>query len=97
MSSPNYTLKLSTKAKKDIVNILAYTLGTWGDVQVEKYKAILDKGLQTIETYPEIGKSDIPPYLYLQAGEHYIFYKIKGNKITISRVLHNKMDLKKHV
>lgn len=45
MSSPNYTLKLSAKAKKDIVNILAYTLGTWGDEQVEKYKAILDKGL----------------------------------------------------
>jgi toxin ParE1/3/4 len=97
MSSPQYTIKFSAKAKKDLIGIIAYTIEVWGDNQALVYRAIIDKSVAMIVQNPEIGRKDLPPYFYVKSGEHYIFYKLKNNKISVSRILHNKMDFTRHL
>jgi len=39
MSSPKRRIELSQQAKEDFRDILAYTLTTWGESQLAKYRA----------------------------------------------------------
>jgi toxin ParE1/3/4 len=101
MSSPNnYILILSEDARADIKGILSYTLQSWGEDQQIKYSAMLDAALQTIQSAPTKGRrhpklSEV--FRYHHVGRHYIVYRLDGNIIEVVRVLHDQMDLPRHV
>jgi plasmid stabilization system protein ParE len=69
----------------------------WGDQQVDKYGDLLHNTLRAIELNPEIGKADLPPYRYVRAGQHYVFYKLDSDTISVFRILHSKMDFTRHL
>ena len=58
----DYVLDLSEEARSDLKDIQIYTFYTYGEDQVHKYEAVLDKSFQTILSNPGIGhpRSDIP-------------------------------------
>ena len=94
------TLKLSTKARQDFIDILRYTGETWGQKQLEVYRDKIDGALQAISQNPQLGhgRDDLPPAFsaYL-VGSHVIVYRDMGNAIGIVRILHQRMSLRKHV
>ena len=97
MSLRKYNLVISDEAKYDFRDILSYTLQKWGEKKFLEYKKLLDNALIDIMQNPKLGNYNFPPYSYIKAGKHYIFYKIKNNDIAISRILHGRMDFKKHL
>ncbi len=32
-----------------------------------------------------------------RAGKHYVFYRIEGDTVRVSRILHEKMDFSRHL
>lgn len=97
MSSPNFTLRLSERAKLDFRDILSYTLQTWGEVQLVKYRDVITTSLAAITNNPEAGRDDIAPYRRQIAGQHVIFYRIDGTTITVVRILHSRSDFLRHL
>jgi toxin ParE1/3/4 len=97
MSSHKFSVAFSAPAQKDLDGILAYTLITWGEQQLEKYQGILGNAFEQIRTTPQSGRAIFGRYLKLYAGEHVIFYRVEGDTILIIRILHGRMDSTRHL
>jgi toxin ParE1/3/4 len=84
----------------DLTDVLQYTLETWGDVQMRAYAAVLDKALLNLQTNPQIGhpRPEISAeHKIFPAGRHIIVYRVTDTAIYVSRVLHERMDIRRHV
>jgi len=100
MLHPDVALILSPQAEEDFTDILQYTLDTWGEAQTYAYRAILDKALLAIQQYPQIGpvRSELSAeHRFFPAGRHIIIYRVRDNAIYVSRILHERMDITRHI
>lgn len=93
-------LKLSPKARQDIVDILRYTGETWGENQLLVYRDKLNDALEAISRTPELGHSreDLPStHLAYLVGSHIIVYRVSADSIGVVRILHQRMSITSHV
>ena len=95
-----FKLLIKPEAEKDLEKIYEYTFLTWGFEQAEQYQDDLFHGMQLLLEQNELGK--IYPYsniLYrkLHVNRHLIFYRFEEQSCTIIRILHDRMDIEKHV
>lgn len=101
MSSPsNYQIVLSEEARLDIKGILSYTLQTWGEEQQIKYSSLLDAALQNIRENPGKGRrhAKLPEELrYYHVGRHNVVYRVEGERVEVVRILHDRMDMGRHI
>ncbi len=92
---------LTNKAVADLNEIWQYTLENWSEKQADKYYKMLLDSCQDIANNPGLGKnySGIKTELFgLKANRHIIFYrKLNANLIEITRILHERMDLKTRI
>lgn len=100
MSPHELRLILSPRAEQDFSDILQYTLETWGEDQLLAYRAILDKALLTLIENPRIGaaRPEISgEHRIFPVGSHIIIYRVSDVAILISRILHARMDVRRHL
>jgi len=98
MSSPNCRIELSQQAKEDFRDILSYTLTTWGESQLAKYRASINDALHVILHNPSAGRPSVKPTLKVLAVEHHrIFYRTIDDTIYVVRILHERMDTSRHL
>ena len=90
--------KLTNKAVEDLTKIWNYTFDKWSEKQADKYYEMILGNCQLIAENPNIGKNyeGIKAELFgLKAKKHIVFYrKSDSNFIEITRILHERMDLK---
>ena len=100
MSSHDYQLIVSPQAQQNIIDILRYTGETWGQNQLLIYRDKIDEALNNICQNPLLGhvNSELPAThrLYL-VGSHVVVYRMKGDLISVVRILHQRMSLTRHV
>jgi len=96
---PNYYL--TKKAVEDLSQIWEYTFETWSESQADKYYNGLLDTCNTIAQNPDLGKKydGITRNLFgLKINRHIIFYrKIPLEEVEITRILHERMDLKTRI
>ena len=102
-------VRLSTAAEADIADILDYTLESFGEAQTDLYGSLLAESLDALRNGPGIvgsrSREDILPGLYSlhigrlgQKARHLIFFrKDDGEIIEVLRVLHDAMELTRHL
>ena len=88
--------ELTNKAVEDLTGIWEYTIEKWSEQQADKYyNLLLDS---CIANNPELGKNyaGITKDLFgLKTNRHIVFYRKRINQpIEITRILHERMDLK---
>ena len=91
---------LKPKAEQDLEDIFIYSFRQFGEAKAEKYIQGLNEAFSKIAKSPELGRKcdEISPNLQaLFVVSHVVFYKVKGAKLTIIRVLHQSMDFQKHI
>ena len=92
---------LTDAARKDMIEIGRYTVEKWGKPQRDKYLKQLDDAFKLLAGRPEIGKDvdDIKSgYRKFDQGSHIIFYRAgTDSKIVVIRILHNSMDVDRHL
>ena len=91
---------LSARAQGDIEEIWNYTAKHWGPAQAERYIRLIQAEIEEISSDPFRGRSceDVRPgYRKSQAGSHLLFYRITDRGIDIVRILHQRMDLERHL
>ncbi len=93
--------RLTNKAVEDLNRIWDYTFDKWSEDQADKYYNMLLDFCQNIADNPALGKNyeGIRTDLFgLKANRHIIFYrKINPGMIEITRILHERMDLKNRI
>ncbi len=99
MPLPDLSVILSPQAEEDFADILQYTLEMWGEVQANAYQSVIDKALLTIQQHPQIGH-EYPElsaaHRIFPAGRHLIIYRVGDAAVLVSRILHERMDIRWH-
>ena len=89
---------LTHRAVEDLSRIWNYTFEKWSEDQADKYYFVLLENCQNIADNPGLGKNykAISTELFgFKVNRHIIFYrKIDEKSIEITRILHERMDLK---
>jgi len=92
--------KLSYKAEADLEAIYDYSFEKWGLNQAEKYTHDIHEAIVAIAASTNYGRSiDNVKKGYRKAhiNRHFIIYKTESHIITVNRILHEKMDVKRHL
>lgn len=93
--------KLTIKAVEDLTKIWDYTCEVWSENQADKYYELLISSCQQIAENPLLGENydGITQSLFgVKTNRHIIFYRILNeNHVEITRILHERMDLKKRI
>ncbi len=99
MSKNKY--RISKQAINDLNNIWRYTLNTWSKEQTDSYYDLLIGAIEFVADNFSTGKSAEQTrknYRVMAIKSHLIFYrKSTDNIIEIIRILHQRMDIKKHL
>jgi len=91
---------ITKKAISDLSEIWNYTFDRWSENQADKYYQIITDSFQEIADNPDIGGryEEIADELCgLRVGRHIVFYRkiqFERKEIEITRILHERMDLK---
>lgn len=91
---------LSNLAEKDLEGIADYTVDTWGAAQATRYIAGLIDCCERIALNPRIGRSCNKirrGYRRIEHGKHVLLYRLTGEEILISRILHQSMLPRQHL
>ena len=93
--------KLTNKAVEDLSKIWAYTFEVWSEQQADKYYNGLISNCQEIAENPDLGNNYegiSKQLLGIKTNRHIIFYRtLSKSYVEITRILHERMDLKKRI
>jgi len=93
--------KLTNKAVEDLSKIWDYTFEVWSENQADKYYEMLISSCHEIADNPQLGKNYdgiAQSLVVMKTNRHIIFYRtLNENYIEITRILHERMDLKKRI
>lgn len=92
--------QISTLALEDLENIWEYTVEQWSKEQANKYYNEIFEVIDRICENSDTGKTidDIKKgHRRTNVKSHMIIYKVKGKTMYIDRILHQKMDIEKHL
>lgn len=90
----------SPAAKNDIDRIWEYTAQNWGEAQAVRYIRDIQtvcEGLTTGETVSRSIDSIRAGYRKSACGSHMVYYKHNDERISIIRILHQSMDVERHI
>ncbi len=109
MSERRWRVRLGAVAELDFANILKWTTENFGARQSRIYRDTLVRAIGELANGPEIAGSkardEIMPGLrtlhiarHGRRGSHFLLYRIvNGRIIEIGRILHDRMDLQRHL
>lgn len=109
MAEVRWTLRLAESAERDIADILAWTTERFGRQQARRYAETLLRAVQSLEGGLDAAgarsREDLAPDIRLlhvarkgRNGRHLVIYRVSGERTTdVLRVLHDSMDLPRHV
>ena len=91
---------LRPKAIADLESIWDYTVDTWDVEQAERYVRMINRAFGDLAKDSVLGRScDVIREGYRKhlVGRHVIFYRVMDAGIDVVRVLHQRMDFKRHL
>ena len=93
------TYVLSPMAEADLEQIWTYTAREWSADQAEIYTNDIINVFQDIAAGKKTGRpvSVREGYLKALTGRHAIYYRAKADVIAIIRILHQSMDVERHL
>jgi toxin ParE1/3/4 len=109
LTRARWRIHLGAEAEKDFIRILKYTKDTFGQRQVEVYRATLLEALAALDAGPDVpgsvAREEIRPNLrtlhvarHGRRGRHFIMYRAdRDHVIQVVRILHDAMDLARHL
>ena len=105
---PVWTVRLGRQAEQDYVEILQWTAKTFGEGQASTYAETMACAIEALEDGPDVlgakARDDIQPGIRTlhvarqgRAGRHFVVFRVAGSHIDVLRLLHDSMDLPRHL
>jgi toxin ParE1/3/4 len=93
-------IRLTSQARSDLDGIGVYTRDEWGMDQAMRYLTALDQCFQHLAKTSDAGRPrpDIRPGLFSErCNRHVVFFRRTSNSLEILRILHDRMDVSRHL
>ncbi|MGB7262173.1 MAG: type II toxin-antitoxin system RelE/ParE family toxin [Albidovulum sp.] len=93
------TYALSPLAEADLEAIWIYTAQEWSVDQAEAYTGDIIDVFEDIATGKKQGRRSggREGYLSTLVGRHAIYFQIRGDVVAVIRILHQNMDVERHL
>ena len=91
---------LSPAAQADLEEIWEYTARHWGTAQAERYMRDIQAACEAMSDGTVVGRSaeDIRAgYRKIVVGSHVVYFHERGGTLQIIRILHQRMDVARHI
>ena len=91
---------LSPRAQADLSEIWDHSVRRWGADQAERYVRRIQSTLALLSDNPALGRSASAirrDYRKHPCGAHVIFYRQTDTGIDVVRILHQRMDVERHL
>ena len=104
-----WRVRLSQAAEEDFLAILAWTATHFGDMQAQKYAEVLTLSITALHKGPDVigaktlevishGLKNLHVARMGSKGSHFVVFRAASeNTIDVLRVLHESMDLARHL
>lgn len=92
--------RLTPAAQRDLSSIWDYTREQWGEHQAETYVLEIRNAIERIAERPDRGQAvdEIRAgYRRYAIGRHLIYFIVRRDGVDVIRVLHQRMDLTRHL
>ena len=112
MGGSSWTVRLSAAAEADYRQILRWTVENFGSAQARSYADTLSSALKALSVGPDIigvkERPEIGNHIHTlhvarngRKGRHFVMFRVGsiqgGNVIDVLRLLHDSMDLERHL
>ncbi len=91
---------LGERAEADLAGIWRYTAQQRTVAQADKYYQSIIAALEMLAANPEIGRSCDNVrvgYRRYDVEAHVVFYRVNNHDIVVVRILHQNMDIERHL
>ena len=91
--------RLSRRAATDLEEIADYTIKRFGIKQARVYRDSLKSCFRHLANNPDMGRKAeqlAPGLRRFEHQAHIVFYKVDGGELYVVRVLHSRMDVRRH-
>lgn len=104
-----WQIRLGRQAEQDYVEILNWTIKSFGKVQAKTYSETISQAMLALKDGPEILGSQQRDEIELgirtlhvarlgRKGRHFVVFRVGGERtIDVLRVLHDSMDLQRYL
>ncbi|MBD1401910.1 type II toxin-antitoxin system RelE/ParE family toxin [Pelovirga terrestris] len=105
-----WTVRLAAQAAQDVEDILDWTLGQFGPLQLENYTGVINDALEALNAGPQLidvrrhpGLGDDVATLHVtrqgRKGRHLLVFRVdeQTSSIEVLRILHDSMDFERHL
>jgi toxin ParE1/3/4 len=92
--------RLTPAAERDLETIWTYTRQQWGIEQANRYIDILTAAFAELAQSPKIAPACDhirPSYRRRSVERHMIYFRITTYGIAVVRILHDRMDVQRHL
>lgn len=93
-------VRLRAQARRDLAEILDYSVAEHGEAAAEAYLKRIDAALSTLSLHPQLGideRSRAHDLRSYPVGEHRLYYLLLSDRLSVVRVLHKRMDAGRHL
>lgn len=99
MAARGLQLRLTPLAESDLEDIWLYTFEHWSIEQANRYHRDLVATMEALARGEKTGRVCTVREGYLQyaAGSHIVFYRETETTLDVTRVLHQRMDVDRHL
>ena len=99
MSGKDDRYRFSPRAVADLEEIWLYSFKTWSLERANRYHHEIIAVVSALAEGTKVGQPvDIREgYFKCPAGSHFVFYRHNGGSLDVIRVLHQRMDVSKHL
>ena len=92
--------RLTPAAERDLESIWIYTVREWGIEQADRYIDLLTTAFAALAQKPNTAQSCehiLPGYRQWGVERHMIYFRITEYGIAVVRILHDRMDARRHL
>ncbi|PLC49884.1 plasmid stabilization protein ParE [Pollutimonas subterranea] len=99
MSAKKREIRLRPLAEADLEKIWLYTFEHWSLEQADKYVSDLVTTMERLACEDKTGRvcSVRDGYFQYAVGSHIVFYRVTPLTLDVTRVLHQRMDIERHL
>ncbi len=93
-------LRYTPEASNDLSDIWDYSARIWNADQADRYVLAIEAACEALADGAIRGRPAdeyFHGYFRLRSGSHYIFYLIRDGGVDVIRVLHERMDIARHM
>jgi toxin ParE1/3/4 len=93
------SIHVAPLAEADLEAIWLYTFQNWSAEQADSYHADIMSALAGLASGSRFGRDvDVREgYLKYPVGAHLVFYRVRESGIDVIRILHQRMDVARHL